>query len=181
MIDACCGFSSLLTKTSLRSASVAAIVIWVVFYVRVVNEEYQRYTQTGDYVPGVANQGGPLHWKLKNLRTAAQEINRIARPGESVISTWPGYLVETTAEIYPGLENHFAISISHKLSPAERKRFHVISRQGFVDLVQDRAAPIVVLGYRSEKQGIRKTLNVAGYKRVTPQQPLHGVAIYRLP
>src|SRR5207253_3405130 len=45
---------------------------------------------------------------LASVRKVSAVVERDSSPGEQVLSSWPGYLVGTHAEAWPGYTNQFA-------------------------------------------------------------------------
>ena len=152
------------------------VLIFMLAYLFAAPAEYLRYTVTGALVPGVASKSGAEHWGRKNIEAAQTLINSITQPGEQVITTWPGYLVGTHAQVYPGLENHFAISIAHKLNAEKRARYHVISREELDQSIENSSTRIVILGYRAERKRLKAALNNGGYQRM--KTDLSGIRIF---
>lgn len=45
---------------------------------------------------------------IASIQAVAREVDRLSRPGETVLSSWPGYLFGTHARAEPDYTNHFA-------------------------------------------------------------------------
>ena len=75
---------------------------------------------------------------------ASDAVERQSSPGERVLSSWPGYLVGTHAEAWPGYTNHFAPAAAAHLSPAEARRVHVVSEAELETAIRAREPRLVV-------------------------------------
>lgn len=62
--------------------------------------------------------------RIDRAQTVAAIIDVNTSPGEEVLSSWPGYLFETHAVQFPGLESDFAPAVAASLSP-EDARHHL--------------------------------------------------------
>src|SRR5205823_12855908 len=83
-----------------------------------------RYTIGGAMVSGILPAESPANWRLSTIRAVGAAIDREVRPNRPLaISLWPGYFVETQASILPGMENHFALMFSRRVTPRELDRF----------------------------------------------------------
>ena len=85
-------------------------------------------------------------WSLERVIEVSRAIDQIAKPGEEVASFWPGYVFQTGAIPFPGLENDFGLLISERLSPAQRLKYHILSSTEIEDDFAAHTPRIVVLG-----------------------------------
>jgi hypothetical protein len=88
--------------------------------------------------------------QISGIRTAqavADAIDKHARPGEEVLSFWPGYLYGTHAKPVPGFENDFgALAVeSGRLSSNRAARYKLLSFDGMQQAIRSRRARLVVL------------------------------------
>ena len=104
------------------------------------------------------------------MRLVSRTIETLAHPGETVISFWPGYLVESTAAPYSGLECDTGITFSEKLNPNQLVAYHIASRGRVERAILSRTPRIVVLGnqeywqqFRQSQQPYAEALARAGY------------------
>ena len=81
---------------------------------------------------------------LASVRKVSAVVERDSSPGERVLSSWPGYLVGTHAEAWPGYTNHFAPAAAAHLSPAEARRVHVVSEAELETAIRAREPRLVV-------------------------------------
>jgi 4-amino-4-deoxy-L-arabinose transferase-like glycosyltransferase len=110
-----------------RSIVVLSCVVVVVMYMAVAVHDLKRYLISGDAVPGVKAAADRYDWKLARVIEVSQAVDQIVRPGEPVVSFWPGDIFQSTAEPVSGFENPFALPISGKLTTEQRERYHIIS------------------------------------------------------
>lgn len=172
-----------------RTLSLAACALLSVVYVAAAVPDFHRYLVTGDGVPGVRSAPQPEDLKLQRVREMSDAINEIAAPSETVASFWSGYIFQTSTNPLSGLEGDYALSISEKLSPERRRKYHVISpseiEAGFaahqprVVVLRDQVSS---LGHGAEWQKLRATedsvrnsLRKNGY---TVARSIGGTSIY---
>jgi hypothetical protein len=75
-----------------------------------------------------ARNSGHSIWRLSSYRETTKVIEANTSPDEVVMSFWPGFVFESGRRYFPGLENHFVYRVMDKMSPEERTRMHVVSK-----------------------------------------------------
>lgn len=129
--------------------------------------EWNRYHLKGNGVLGVDR---PSAWTLSAAVAVGNALDLYTECGP-IIASWPGYLLESSAVSYAGLENHFSTLAGDALPDAdERRRHHVLSTSDIDELVASRAASTVVIGnWQRDTFGSDPTpmLERAGYQRVS--------------
>ena len=89
----------------------------------------------------------PEHeWTWRSYERVCSLIEARTEPNDLVASFWPGYVFETGRQYLPGMENHFAIGVSEMLSPAEKRRYHIIGKELLADMFRARRPRAVVHG-----------------------------------
>src|SRR5690606_13151515 len=80
------------------------------------------YTHTVSWigVTGIERPEAAVSWNLSAIRAVSREVNELTVPGEPVLVIWPGYLLETHAAPFPGMENRFGMKGARVLSKRER-------------------------------------------------------------
>ena len=81
---------------------------------------------------------------LASVRKVSAVVERESSPGERVLSSWPGYLVGTHADSWPGYTNHFAPAAAAHVSAAEARRVHVVSEAQLEAAIRAREPRLVV-------------------------------------
>ena len=81
---------------------------------------------------------------IRSVERVAATVESRTRPGETVLSGWPGYVFGTHAQAVPGYTNQFAPAAAAKISPHEAKRVHVLSEQELEALIERRRVRLVV-------------------------------------
>jgi hypothetical protein len=132
-----------------RTAAVAAAAAYVIAAL----VDLHRFAVTGQQVLGV--NGNPQPWKLGSVIEASRQISAVA--GDSaVLSSWPGYLVESSARPWPGTENHFAFDAGDGIADANlRRAYHLVSTGDALEVMRDRKVPVVVLGNWAVELNVR--------------------------
>lgn len=136
-----------------------------------------HFTVFGQWVPGIGKVKYANDWRLETIHEAAEEIDRLGA-GRPVITWWPGYLLETRAETYPGMENQFRLDVIDKLTPAQRTRYRIITDLEVIDAVRDGKAGVVLVGNAlpPEPRGIVELMLVRrGYRL---ERSIHNLNIY---
>jgi 4-amino-4-deoxy-L-arabinose transferase-like glycosyltransferase len=81
---------------------------------------------------------------IPSVRAVAARVDRLSRPGEDVLSSWPGYLIGTHAHAFQGYSNQFAPVAASKVSPAKRRLYRVASERELEELIRARVPRLVV-------------------------------------
>jgi len=151
----------------------ALLIIYVVFS----PIDMVRYTTWGKNVPGV---DATYNWKLETIKEIADWINNNTSPGETVLSWWPGYLIETHAQPVEKLENHFVSLVANKLSKDELTRYKIISNEEISHLIISRRIRVALVEnvWTPDKDKVKATLGNAGFKLA---KKIGDVEIYSLP
>lgn len=93
-------------------------------------------------IPGVGNLAQTRQWTLPEIRAVSRLVDSVTAPGDQVITWWPGYLLESHAVPFPGMENHFGIG----LAAGSRGVAFGISDEQVLSAIREKKAPLVVLG-----------------------------------
>jgi len=125
-------------------------------------------------------------WQLSCYREVTRVIESNSRPDEVVMSFWPGFVFESGRRYFPGLEDNFVYRIMNKISPEERARYHVLSKDQVTRAITGRAVNVLVFSpwvaeYYNELSAteIREFHNAvdANYSLV---RKIQDIEIYRL-
>jgi Dolichyl-phosphate-mannose-protein mannosyltransferase len=90
------------------------------------------------------NSGHPV-WQLSSYGEITRVVEANSGADEVVMSFWPGYLFESGRRYFPGLEDHFVYRIMNKISPEERARYHVISKDQVMRAITGRETNLLVV------------------------------------
>lgn len=129
LVTSVCGSHEFLTTRWARRTTVVtstACVLAVACYIAASVHDFRRYLVTGSDVAGV-EPGLERDFRLEHVLAVSRAIDQVAAPGEAVASFWPGYIFQSHAEPFPGLENDFALPIADQLTSEQRRRYHVLS------------------------------------------------------
>jgi len=118
--------------------------IFLLGYLFFVKEDFVKYTKTGDGVVGMM-PGNASNRRLPVMKEIADSIDKEVPPGSSVISDWPGLLINSHASFYPGLENPFGKVGAKKLSPEQKQRYKVLSADDIRNELKNPAAKYVLI------------------------------------
>ena len=81
---------------------------------------------------------------VRSVERVSNAVQSRTRPGEEVLSGWPGYLFGTHADAVSGYTNQFAPAAAAKVSAREAARVHVLSEQEIERLIERRVPRLVV-------------------------------------
>ncbi len=90
------------------------------------------------------NSGHPI-WQLSSYREVTKIIEANSSQNDVVMSFWPGYVFESGRRYFPGLEDHFVYRIMNKISPEERARYHVVSKDQIMRAITRREMGLLVI------------------------------------
>ena len=87
-----------------------------------------------------------VHWRLDHYHDICRRIERVSDPDDVVFAFWSGYVAGSGRRPQPGLENHFAVGVSERLDPYERRRYRVIGRHEMSEAFRLEKPRVVVVG-----------------------------------
>ena len=107
---------------------------------------FRQYLFTGHKVPGVNGPADAPNWTLAQVTEVSKAIDSLTRPGEEVVSFWPGYLFASQAKPYPGFENDFGLVVARKLSAAQQDEYHLLTPAAMLEVFDSHRARLIVVG-----------------------------------
>jgi len=84
-------------------------------------------------------------WQLSCYREVSKIVESNSRPDDVVLSFWPGFVFESGRRYFPGLEDHFVYRIINKISPEERARYHVVSKDQIMRSITGREPSVLII------------------------------------
>ncbi len=114
-------------------------------------ENIKRSFQTGRAVAGSPSRRIDMSWRLDGVRQTAAIINSETAPGERVAASWPGYLINSHALAWPGLENHFGITIADNISREERQHYKLETYDRMRGNIEGADTRLVISGYHDNR------------------------------
>ncbi len=90
------------------------------------------------------NSGHPV-WQLSCYREVTRVVEANSSPDEIVMSFWPGFVFESGRRYFPNLEDHFVYRVMNKISPEERARYHVISKDQVMRAITGRETNLLIV------------------------------------
>jgi hypothetical protein len=146
----------------------AACAITLLVFMASAIPDYHRFLITGHEVIGIIEPGRAFNWRISAISAVSQAIDERIRPGERVMSLWPGYIFQSKAEPYAGLENNSATFLAERLSAAQQARYHILSPGSILADIAAHVPKLVVLGNQEsmlvEPEPFEKMLVRSGYK-----------------
>jgi hypothetical protein len=91
-------------------------------------------------------------WRVQRVVEISRAADEYARPGEPVISTWSGYIFESKAAPFPGMENECRLK-SAQLGAEELSRYHMVAEQQIAAAIEKGTVRVVIFGHRSSPPG----------------------------
>ena len=85
-----------------------------------------------------------LRPSLGSVRDVAARVDAESRPGERVLSSWPGYLIGTHAWALRDYTNQFAPVAAAKISAPSARRYRVASEPRLEGLIRERRVRLIV-------------------------------------
>ena len=123
-----------LVPSSNRGVLVAGAALAIVIYGAAGAVDYGRYLGSGHYQDA----------EIGMVERVAAAINANTRPGEKVMVSWPGYLLQTHADAVPGFEEHFAPAVAGTLEPRRRARLHFLTPAAIETAIESHQSRIAV-------------------------------------
>jgi hypothetical protein len=114
--------------------------------------ELHRHVVTGDRLVGIETRAAADALSIPAVRRVARYLNASSQRG-TIASTWPGYLLETDAHAWPGLENHFGIVAGRVLRrPEQRRLYRILSAEDVDSLAKAGLPALWVVAPRATPQ-----------------------------
>jgi hypothetical protein len=124
------------------------------------------------------------NWRWETAERVSDALGRIARAGEPVLATWPGYVFGANVEAFPGTENEFGLACSASLTPDAQRRYRMISAAQIEEALHHRKVRIVAVSAPSAPGG--DVPNSPAYARLLTQsgyrlaETIGGVSFWML-
>lgn len=117
--------------------------------------------------------------RVGDIERVAAVVARHTRPGEEVLSAWPGYVYGSGAVQLSGLENDFAPVISSSLSEERARHYRLLTAHAIEEAIVLRRVRVVVLKlwhYQTPVPDWEGALRRGGYRLVFSPPP--GETVY---
>jgi hypothetical protein len=153
VVSAVCAGTDLLFSPPSRGGRLVvacATVTLLAVYLAAAVPDLRNYLVTGEGIASVGSAHDKSDWRLENIVEVSRAIDQVAAPGEAVASLWPGYIFQTHAVPWPGLENDFVLPVADKMTARQRQRYHVSSLAEIESSLSGRVPRIVVLGNQNK-------------------------------
>ncbi len=85
-------------------------------------------------------------WSFEHLARVSEAIESHSGEGDMVLAFWPGYVFESGRVYLPGLENHFALGVSEKLTLEQKIHYHLAGRELILTALEEQYPRVVVHG-----------------------------------
>ena len=174
IVGVTCSVSDLLQR--LRRGRVAWRLVmagWLILlaaFLGVSIKDYGRFLRNGSGLEGILpNLVG--NYRVDSVVAMSRRIDAIASPGESVMSLWPGYLVQTKANPAPGFENNTARDFVSQISPERMAKYHIVPQSQIEAQITTHKPRLVVVGNQEsmyagfDAQSYERVLQQNGYQR----------------
>lgn len=85
-------------------------------------------------------------WSLDHLREVSASIEARTEPDDLVLAFWSGYVFETERRFLPGLENHFSLGVSEKLTLQQQVDYRIAGKELLLQAILTKSPKVIVLG-----------------------------------
>jgi hypothetical protein len=85
-------------------------------------------------------------WDFGHLAKVTESIRARTQPGDPVLAFWSGYVFEAGREFVPGMENHFALGVSERITLDQKIRYKVAGKELLLKALEEQYPTVVVLG-----------------------------------
>jgi hypothetical protein len=154
-----------------RGASALLVVCYLGFAVPILN----NYLFTGRKVPGLRDVLDAPNWTLSQVTAVSRAIDQVAKPGEEVVSFWPGYIFASSADPLPGMENNFGMWVAPQLSLEKRQQYHILTPQELHEELARHGARLAVVGNQGPWNGAPEYRTSVGELRTNGYSPIRKV------
>ena len=115
-------------------------------YVLPCRRDLHNYLGLGEGVPGIESWKRAPDYQIEAVRRVSRAIDDLAKPGEPILSVWPGYLVESSARAMPGTENNFGLYFADRFSSPEREKYRIMSLQQLREALETHHIRVAIIG-----------------------------------
>ena len=105
------------------------------------------------YFQGIAGMS-VANWSVPQVVEVSRAADEFIQPGEPVISTWSGYIFQSLAEPFPGMENECRLNSADLLSEAELRQYRLLDERQIVSAIERGTVRMVIFGHQSAPPGI---------------------------
>lgn len=126
------------------SVQVAIAACLFVGYVAATPLALARYFTTGNGAL-ILTPNNPEHSRITSVQQVSQILDAGISEERYVLARWPGYLLETRALPYPGVENQFWIKTLSSITPTERRKYNIANRRQFLDALRDSDVKLAIV------------------------------------
>jgi hypothetical protein len=99
-----------------------------------------------EIIPESSRHSRDPNWSLKQYSEVSKRIIEISHDGDIVLSFWPGYVFESGTNYFPGMENHFGLQISPKLTADEHQKYKIASTHEIISAVKNKIPDVIIIG-----------------------------------
>jgi len=149
IVSAVCSWSSIVDRMRtgpLKRTAVVCYLVGLPTFAAFSMTDYSRFLHSGKDVIGIVREDRALSWQVDSVVAVSHAIDELAEPGERVVSMWPGYLLESKAAPFPGLENNVATYLAGEITSEQRSKYHIASAGDIEAALKARDPRLFVLG-----------------------------------
>lgn len=142
-----------LYKASSKRASILISVMALIIsagYLYSTPSVIHKFTVSGKDVVGLGDEN-PEYSHIWHMKEIGEKINHYTKPGEQVMSQWPGFPFESHAYGLPKMENQFWVKVWRKVSEEEREKFHLASLPFLKKQVSENKIRLILNGRRGHE------------------------------
>jgi hypothetical protein len=148
-------FIASLASNRERRLAIAGCILLACVYLGISISDFRKYLVTGDGIPTVRRATDINDWKLRRVVEISNAIDQVAKPGEVVASFWQGYMFQTKALPFPGLETDCGMPIADKLTPEQAAKYHILPWQEMqADLAAHVPRVVVLEGRQNDSSSL---------------------------
>lgn len=120
--------------------------------------------------PEMKTSGEVFETRLGHVREVSRRVGELAREGDTMLTWWPGYAVETAMPLIEGLENHFGLRVGRLDSSETAQRLGILTSARIEDRIRNREVDLVVVGLWTGEEDLEgrshyeALLNDSGYR-----------------
>jgi 4-amino-4-deoxy-L-arabinose transferase-like glycosyltransferase len=147
--------------------------IFIATYLFFIPQDFERYTKTG---VGILDGDAP-NKTLRSLSEIGAAISKEVPAGAKVATDWPGLLIDSHADFYPKLENHFGKRVARRFHTNKREKYKIATIEEIRNFIYRSATQYILIEDRDQRvfnSDVRK--NLRGFEFVWH---LNGSTLYR--
>jgi hypothetical protein len=132
---------------AVKKMMIGLIAVGAILFAYLAKGKINSYIYHGIHLEGsMPTEGGKDDWNLENVVRVSQAIDELVAPNASVLSLWPGYLLESHVRIMPKTENVTFLEVEYRIPKDYYSRSQTISDAEIREGIRTKRIDLLIYG-----------------------------------